>query len=578
MLINLRLPRVLTGIFCCLVLGLSTSQTALAENVTVSGLTFAVDEISPIDERQVKILLFGSPQIVSRDGLEDFVVNEYFAEAARVGHFTSRALQDFILDSIKQRRFARVLKAFPHWCRKATNSEAMHGLLDRLDGQVVSAEIAKLVITERATSGCGAEVMSRLVFFAGLGDSNWMRTNGIRIAIETEMVLRPLLKLRIREAGLSRNFTQMSMMIDFFGAAFGIDDVEYGELRRAHLKVTEAIDDIKRSNLDRIYELVEISRGDEWLSSVISPLLIESLHQTAESRLRRGDLEGALEVVTHIDLKKRTLTTHDILRRILVDLVPRPGSIAEDSSITHFMRTVSLADEAVALAYVAFLQREVNNWLAQGQLDQAQRSLEKLLLVRKDPSAENDRIRIEIISQLIERNLFSLARVRLSEIQTGIPLASHVRLLFSGLYFDIRYIYILCLSPLLAGFVLFCLEKWRGYQALVAARIAAAKAKVANAEEAEEVVRPQFISSNFLRSVNPSFIEYRECLATFGLLEGADLKKIKAAYRQAVKEAHPDHLGTSQDSKASERFIHLTKTYERLMELHQIVGEQISKK
>ena len=47
----------------------------------------------------------------------------------------------------------------------------------------------------------------------------------------------------------------------------------------------------------------------------------------------------------------------------------------------------------------------------------------------------------------------------------------------------------------------------------------------------------------------------------------ANLKKIKLAYRNAVKTCHPD-LNLQAGEADAAKFIKLTKSYERLLQLH----------
>jgi hypothetical protein len=62
--------------------------------------------------------------------------------------------------------------------------------------------------------------------------------------------------------------------------------------------------------------------------------------------------------------------------------------------------------------------------------------------------------------------------------------------------------------------------------------------------------------------------EYRNCLSRLSLQPGASLSDIKNAYRHIVKELHPDK-NPKAAKEDTDRFIELTKTYERLLVLHE---------
>ena len=565
-------PQALRIALCLMLLSFAAPRLVIAEQLTISGLSFAVDELVNINDSQVKVSLFGNSQIIARENIDEYVVDEYFSRAERVAGFNARAIQDFILDSLKHKRQMRILRVFPTWCRLSNGDVSIEeSLVSRLEVQAGASSLAKLLIAEQVAQECSQSVRASLLLLAGVGDSAWTRTKGVREAIEVEAALRVMVRARTKESGVSRNFVHMGLVIDFLGAAFGIDDAEYNELRRLQIKVTEAVDDIKRGNLERIYALSELVRGDEWLSTVVSPLLVEALHQATEIKIKKSDSEGALEVLTRIDLKRRTPTTHQLILRALDNLEPKLGSLIYEPNIAHMLKSVALADSTVGQSYARLLERQTFLGIQLDSGEEVRQAFDQLLLIRPDPNPINDSLRVSIVEYLVQKGFLSQAKIQLADIQTGVSLWARLRFMFAGLYFDARYIYILILSPILAGFVLFCLEASRRYRAEIKLKVAQAKSQARKIEE-EEPQRPKFVSSNFMRSASPTLVEYREHLAVFGLAEGVDIKSIKTAYRQSVKEVHPDHLGTSQDPKASEKFIHLTKTYERILELRQIIG------
>ncbi|MBX7143737.1 MAG: J domain-containing protein [Oligoflexia bacterium] len=548
-------------------------SAAHSETLNISGLSFAVDEIARVDDSHVKLVLFGHAQIVDRARLEDVVVTEYFGNVVHTANISDKALQDFLIESIKQRKFERAGLTLSTLCvRPMIGAEEWDSFLDQLQFPGAS-EFLKYAVEASVSAACPAVANARIVFIAGVGDTAWVRTKAVGFALQVESDLRPYVRERIRSAGLSRSFERMSLMIDFFGAAFGIEDTEYGELRRLYQKVVEAIEDIKRGDLERIFALIDLTRGDKWLSDVISPLLVESIHSQAEAKIRRGDRDGALIALSHVDIRKRTPTTHELAKRALSEMQPTGATALFDAGTAQFLKTLSLADASVRDVYGKALDRLAQWNVQSGLLEQAQRALDQVLLVRGDPNVENDAVRLAIIQALVKRKLFVQAGQMLSDVQTSVPLNYRIKFFVSGLYFDVRYVYVLLLAPILAGLVLFIIEVWRRYRHELVKAANERIAQVSAHATTEEAPRPQFVTSSFMRSASPAMIEYREALAVFGLGPGVDLKTIKAAYRNAVKEVHPDHLGATADPSTAEKFIKLTKTYERLLELHQALAQ-----
>lgn len=556
-----------------LFLGCFTPDAAFADSLTISGLSFNVRELSRVDDSHVKVTVFNETQIVEKSRLEDIVLSEYFGNVAHTAVFSDKALQDFALDSVRQKKYERAGLAFRALCvRPMLTSEQWDAFVDQFQFPGAT-EFLKYIVESASTLACPAAANARLVFNAGVGDTSWVRSKAVSFALQVESDLRPYTREKIHSAGLSRSFERMSLMIDFFGAAFGVEDTEYGEFRRLYQKVVNAIDDIKRGDLERIFALIDLTRGDKWLSDVISPILVEAIHTQAESKLRRGDRDGALIALSHIDLKRRTPTTHEIAKRTLAEYQPTGASALFDAGVAQFLKILSLADASVRDVYGKALDRAAAWYVQSGLLEQAQRSLDQALLVRGDPSEDNDAIRLLIVQALVKRKLLAQAGQILADVQTSVPLSYRARFFVAGLYFDARYVYVLFLAPILAGLVLFIIEVWRRYRDEI---VKAANDRISQVQahtQADEAPRPQFVTSGFMRSASPAMIEYREALAIFGLGPGVDIKTIKAAYRNAVKEVHPDHLGGTADPSTAEKFISLTKTYERLLELHQALAQ-----
>lgn len=552
----------------------AASFAAQAQQLKISGAYFSVDRLSSVDANNVEVRLFGEARLISKANVDDFVVEAYFSDVSRLVDLSDLALQNFLREALKERNYTRAALAFRPLCsRQSVTQQVWHSFIDSLLAQVGSAEFFKVVVVKSTSSACSNEINAKIILHAGLGDSAWLRTNGLRFAIHTQQALRKLLRERFRQSSLSRNFTQNTLLLDFYATVFGTEDLEYAELNRSNQKIVGATEDIRQGNLERIITLVDLTKSDLLLSEIIFPLLIEGVHEQAEKYLAKGDANKAIEILSHIDLKRRTITTHDMIRRTLAAVKVTEAVNFVDPYISSWLKAVSLADQAVKEAYLKFLDRLFSQYLREGRLEEVRQQLTNAVFLRPDPSFENDQVRLGLIRVLLARGSHFLASQELQLVQTSVPLPDKIRFMFSGLYFDIRYLYITLIAPLLAAFVLGVVGIWRRHRAGVVKRlnkIAEESFATLSKANSEESIRPQFVSNRLMRSLSPSMIEYRECLAVFKLTPEADLKTIKSAYRAAVKEVHPDHLGTSQDPKASEKFIELTRIYERLLELREV--------
>ena len=91
----------------------------------------------------------------------------------------------------------------------------------------------------------------------------------------------------------------------------------------------------------------------------------------------------------------------------------------------------------------------------------------------------------------------------------------------------------------------------------------------------DEPEQPKVFSVGAL-AISPRMLRYKECLRIIGLSGPATVRDIKAAYRAAVKESHPDLKADNGSQSAgqskSDRFIELTQAYDEALVLHAEIG------
>jgi hypothetical protein len=91
----------------------------------------------------------------------------------------------------------------------------------------------------------------------------------------------------------------------------------------------------------------------------------------------------------------------------------------------------------------------------------------------------------------------------------------------------------------------------------------------------EEPDQPKVFSVGAL-AISPRMLRYKECLRVVGLSGPATVRDIKAAYRAAVKESHPDLKSENNAQEGgqsqSDRFIELTQAYDEALALHAEIG------
>src|SRR5690606_21243528 len=70
-----------------------------AESVHISGLTFHVDELIPVDDGHSQVTVFGVTRIVANQKVNEFIVQHYLKDTSHITRFSSEALLEFVSKS-----------------------------------------------------------------------------------------------------------------------------------------------------------------------------------------------------------------------------------------------------------------------------------------------------------------------------------------------------------------------------------------------------------------------------------------------------------------------------------------------
>jgi hypothetical protein len=242
-------------------------------------------------------------------------------------------------------------------------------------------------------------------------------------------------------------------------------------------------------------------------------------------------------------------------------------------NVSRMIFAISRKDDRVRAHYIQALERLIIEVLDKESLSIVNPLVEKLYEIRPDPSAENDALRERYIGRLLSSGQISEARVMASEMSTSVPINLQLRLLFRGAYVDPAIL----LAAAAALFLALIFVRWGSRGASLSRRpkvsrpfknSSARAAQNSSRKEDDEPQPKRFVVYSHGVSLSQGIDEYAECLRVFALRPGVSLQKIKVAYRNAVKTCHPDLNPNSGEAEATQ-FISLTRTYERLLQLHE---------
>ena len=368
------------------------------------------------------------------------------------------------------------------------------------------------------------------------------------------------------EALARADLKEAGQITDLEGGLFGLDDEQHVQRRLLNEKIQRAFQGVSRGELEEMHPLLDLAKKDAGLSTLLSALILKGLHQAASDMLQRGDPANAVNALALTDLRWRTPTTHSLITTALRDMSVYAKPLPLESGSRQFLVLLSQKDPAVKDAYLAYLERQAWLQLQQGRPDRVPPIVAEVLQIRPDPDPRNDQIRIQQALVLAQQGNRDAARGWLQELQTGLPLGAWTQLFFAGAFMR-PWLLLLVLVMLAAGVATGVHVLRRRRELDLEARVHAA----ARGDDEPEYVNIPLFSHSGAHGLSPKMQEYRGYLRELGLPRDADLKSIKAAYRNAVKGVHPD-LSPVQSQADSERFIQLTGVYERLLALRKELG------
>ena len=205
----------------------------------------------------------------------------------------------------------------------------------------------------------------------------------------------------------------------------------------------------------------------------------------------------------------------------------------------------------------------------QTKYEAAENYLLRIARYRADPDEENNELRVRLLmrSGRHKNEPFYIRRMEELRYGNGLTMTVKLRLLLSGYYgffYPVFCIVIIVLAVMLVVKLLFgarALVSWLDeYYRYDPERMAKRDAKIAEKAKKRGVGYGQLVTE-------PD--EYSRLLGLLGLDDSATEDEIKHAYRQRMKESHPD---VSPDKGAApgdtvDNFIELKGVYDRIMEI-----------
>ncbi len=312
----------------------------------------------------------------------------------------------------------------------------------------------------------------------------------------------------------------------------------------------------------------------------------------------KGNLspEKSLELLSQLPACGKSTKTNQLalvlLKKVCEKITPEAEPILANTAVQQLAKSALGTNDAekqvVAVAYDTLIRGMIERKSAENLLD----SYRMLMDLRPDPNSSNVDLRMFAATHASTPDLVHFAVPRVEELrQAGLlGMGKKLRLIFSGYYGVFLPILVVIIILLFAGgsaagvliFVKMKREEYavmaeeEDFQREKSAAMSTMKERARAAQSAprkkDEKTGSTFGGKKPRNYVNPlrGEDEYSRLLTFFGLDDTATESDIKKAYRDKVKNFHPDSAGKDESTTEKDRttfFIEAKETYDRILEI-----------
>ncbi len=538
-----------------------------AEALRIFGVEFQVNKIRKLANNQVELTLGAETTLVTAGKLEEYVIDYYFGNKDRVSQLPLTSIGEFVTNSVKAQsiRFSALgLRAYV--LHPSVSEDSLLSLLATIRLSDIAIRVFQLVLQTDDLIFFNRKLTAELLVECGISDSGWVDTLARRYSLLLGEDVWQIFSEHLNDAFVGEDYGDFDRLIKFAQSFFRSDPGKLESVNRLNESVLRAKQLVESGDIDGVNKLISGGAAEDLnqkaLKQVINPLIAKALHQAAREKILEGDLVEALTLLAKVDFKRRTPTTHKLVLSALQSIGDKFQQANSDLKIQLLLRAIAKKDGEVARVYLQSLSKLFAQALQVYDYQRAEDVLEDILELRGDPNAENDQLRVEFILAYLRAGHYVLAKSRLSEITTDLPISLKLRLALSGVYFDQRLIFLVICLVILALLLLF--RSRRNSQGTTSKETTDS---TSNNPRSGFKINPKKGNDLFRYALSErQRKEYLAAIQLLGLAPGASLEEIKTAFRNAVKTSHPD-VNPEAEPVASEKFVSLTAAYEKLLDL-----------
>jgi hypothetical protein len=547
---------------------------AAASSHVVQGLSFPVEEIAAVDSKNSRVVIHGKVFLVPISQVDDLVVRQCLSDKSTVQKLPHGSLINFTDKSLENKNFEYAVSGLRAMLmHAAVSKEQWLEFLARNSSSHDLTTALKRVMSEAPVwSQVASSIKIPLLFELGVMDADWIRTSNLASSLLSNREFHDFAERALTETVRTRRFSRLPQMAHFLREIFGVEDTLFHQAKI----LSEQLERFRHALTTRDASAIEITllslQKYQEQRQLLYPYFVEEIHRVVRESIDSGATSQALAMIAMVDLSFRTPTTHALAKLCLERLSGADALILDQPTIKRFLLALAQFDSSLKEIFEKKLVAQFRAALSKHDISQVERVLSMLVSARPDPNLANDQLRIEYAQFLREIGRVAQSQTQLKRVQTGLPFLFRLEL-FTSDYLGISLFNFIAL--IISGVLLSSLLVIR-----FSAFIKEGKNKIEQARPTPTThfsrAQAESESDNFstpgfrrMQKTSPERAEYLRCLEVFGLTGEASFKQIRHAYREAVKTHHPDRQG---EGRATDKFVDLNQTYERILELRISLG------
>lgn len=546
-------------IFICFA-EIAVSYTS-AEDISIHGVRMHVDVLRSTGAGYTTVGVGSHQELVEDRNIQNFVAQAYFSDRELFRLLDTKQIRTFVSDSVQQHELPITIQALGALFEFGdSSSQDSVDLFEDLSSKTDAVNIFTPLLSKASLESVSPRIISICLVTIGKSSIETVREHFTRLLYAHTDALRTYLREKLLDCLHVGNVQDAEQYTTLMKEFFSADDPEVKSFQVLIVKLHELV----QGGNEVETTLSDLSSSDPILKRYLAPLVMETIHKKAKEYLAVNQSEKALQILSQVDQEKRTPLTHSLTVDSLKALPPNSRIFFDVQRVGDFIEKVSSNDPFVREAYFNLLERILKDRVSLDMITDGQEVLKLVTRIRPDPNTLNDGFRIEAAIILLKSDKKQDAKIFLDDVKTGIPILSRLRIIGIKMYIQ-RVLVCIVLVGLIGIF--FALRFLPSLATILFPPPKDGDEPSLQEEELERS-RPVFVSSRGRVGGVPH--EYLEVLYELGLDGSATLKDIKTAYRNKIKDIHPDHqLNESSDNA---EFLRVKDVYERALEIRKRLG------